>query len=73
MSQPTFHEWKILYAAAMLESDAMQIPQRIEKANGAIHARLHELAEAFPGGRERAELDSAVMYLNRLLGTLYPH
>lgn len=64
MSQPMFpHEWRILYAAAMLESDSTQVWQRIAKADAAIQARLIDLPEISSGQSEREELQSALNYL----------
>lgn len=55
-------EWIKLYAAAMLESDLAQLPQRIERP-GAIRARL-ELSHT--PAAELRELKSALNYLQRL-------
>ena len=67
MSQPIFpHEWRILYAAAMLESDHAQMQLRIEKADAAIQSRLMELPDISSGQSEMKELQSALNYLRRL-------
>jgi hypothetical protein len=67
MSKPQLpHEWKTLYAAAMLETDSTQVPQRIAKADAAIQSRLMELPETSPARSEKAELQSALDYLRRL-------
>jgi hypothetical protein len=67
MSKPRLpHEWKTLYAAAMLEADSTQVPQRIAKADAAIQARLMELPETSSHRSEKAELQSALNYLRRL-------
>jgi hypothetical protein len=67
MSQPIFpHEWRILYAAAMLESDHTQLQHRVEKADAAIQSRLMELPDISSGQSEMKELQSALNYLRRL-------
>lgn len=67
MSQPRFpRDWKVLYAAAMLEGDSTQVPQRIQEADEAIRARLKELPETFSVRSEQAELRSALNYLCRV-------
>jgi hypothetical protein len=62
------HDWKALYAAAMLESDKTQVQHRIEKADGAIRARLLELPNTISASAEKMELQSALAYLCRLKG-----
>lgn len=59
-------EWQALYAAAMLETDTAQLPQRIEMADTAIRARLQQLSESYSVGSEQAELYSALTCLCRL-------
>jgi hypothetical protein len=59
-------EWRMLYAAAMLESDSAQLPFRIETADAAMQARLMELARTSPVHSEKMELQSALDYLRRL-------
>lgn len=67
MSQPVFgHEWRILYAAAMLESDHTQVQQRIGRADAAIQSRLMKLPGISSGQSEMKELQSALNYLRRL-------
>ncbi len=67
MTEPrSSREWKMLYAAAMLESDTKRLQQRIEKADAAIQARLMELPETSSELSEKAELRSALNYLRRL-------
>lgn len=64
MSEPV--DWKTLYAAAMLESDAALVRKRSERAERAIRSRLHELQQALPPKPEEAELNYALKYLRRL-------
>ncbi len=64
MSEPV--DWKTLYAAAMLESDAAFVRKRTERAEQAIRSRLHELQQALPPQPEQAELNYALKYLLRL-------
>ncbi len=59
-------DWQTLYAAAMLEADAMQVNRRIEIAAEAIRARLKELPETYPLRSEQAALRSALNYLHLL-------
>jgi hypothetical protein len=63
------HDWKALYAAAMLESDKTQVQHRIEKADAAIRARLLELPNTISASAEKMELQSALAYLCRLKGS----
>lgn len=62
------HDWKALYAAAMLETDKTQVQHRIEKADAAITARLLELPNTISASAEKMELQSALAYLCRLKG-----
>lgn len=64
MNEPK--DWQTLYAAAMLESDTRVAPQRIEKADAAIRARLRELPESISLNSEQAQLQSALGYLSRV-------
>jgi hypothetical protein len=68
MNEPrSMHEWQLLYAAAMLESDSSQLRSRVEKADQAIRARIRELPKTpAPLGSEQSELLSALYYLSRL-------
>ena len=59
-------EWRILYAAAMLESDSAQLPLRIETADAAMQERLEELLRTSPIHSEKKELQSALGYLRRV-------
>lgn len=67
------HEWKTLYAAAMLESDSTRIQQRVERAATAIRFRLKELSETSVVGSEQRELESALNYLRRVKANLAQH
>ena len=67
MSEPRSpRDWQTLYAAAMLEADAMQARRRIEIATEAIRARLEELPETVSLRSEQAALRSALNYLQRV-------
>ena len=49
MGQPgSPQDWKVLYAAAMLESDNTQVWHRIEAADAAMQARLNRLSAPHP-------------------------
>lgn len=61
MSDP--RDWKVLFAAAMLEGDRTQVGPRIERAEAAIHSRMRELPQKFFVGSEQAELQSALRNL----------
>jgi hypothetical protein len=61
--QNSRQEWKTLYAAAMLESDGMQVWHRIEVADAAMQARLKDLPTTSAVPSERAELQSALHFL----------
>ena len=67
------HEWKTLYAAAMLESDSARVQQRVERAATAIRFRLKELSETSVVGAEQMELESALDYLRRVKANLAQH
>lgn len=56
-------DWRVLFAAAMLEGDSTQVGSRIERAEEAIHARMRELSQKFFVGSEQAELQSALQNL----------
>ena len=65
MSEPSARDWRILFAAAMLEGDNTQLGLRIEKAEAAIQARLTDVAGSFSASEE-ADLYSARQNLQRL-------
>lgn len=56
-------DWRVLYAAAMLESDSTQLWHRIEVADAAMQARLNELPETPSSRSEQMELQSSLSYL----------
>ena len=56
-------DWRVLFAAAMLEGDSTQLALRIERAEQAIQARLRELPETFSVLSEQAELRFALQNL----------
>ena len=62
--------WKVLYTAAMLESDSTQLWNRIEAADAAIQARLNELPESPSIRSEQMELRSSLGYLRCLKNML---
>ena len=67
MSRPKLaRDWKMLYAAAMLESDPKQLRHSIERAIPAIQARFKELEDQTSITLEMAELHSALSYLRRV-------
>jgi hypothetical protein len=66
MSEPMSPQWKILYAAAMLETDKMQLRHRIERADVVMQTRLTELPVMSSIRSEQTELQSALNYLHRL-------
>jgi hypothetical protein len=63
-------EWKMLYAAAMLESDPARFQQRSQIADAAIRARLNQLTETPAVRCEHVELQSALTYLRRVKDSL---
>ncbi len=56
--------WQELYLAALLESDPIQTPERIETARKAIHARLTQREELL-SQRERDQIEDALRALVR--------
>lgn len=66
MGEPHPSDWRTLYAAAMLKGHRTQVPQRIERAEEAIQARLRELPENFSVPSEQADLQSAFQNLSLL-------
>jgi hypothetical protein len=56
--------WKLLYEAALLESDAGKLPERITTAKSAILDRIEEsLTHPLPG--EHRAMDDALRTLRR--------
>jgi len=71
MGQPgSPQDWKVLYAAAMLESDNTQVWHRIEAADAAMQARLNELPGTPSIRSEQMELQSSLSYLRCLKNML---
>jgi hypothetical protein len=64
------HEWKTLYAAAMLEFDGKQLQLRIEQAESAMRQRLTQLERMPSIDSEEMEIRSALDYLRRLRTTV---
>jgi len=64
------HEWKTLYAAAMLEFDGKQLQHRIARAENAMRQRLTQLEKGPSIESEEMEIQSALDYLRRLRTTL---
>jgi hypothetical protein len=61
-------DWKPLYEAALLETDAGKLPQRITTARSAILDRIEEsLTHPRPG--EQRAMDDALRNLRRLAQT----
>ncbi len=58
------NEWEKLYRAAIIETDGSKLEKRIEAAEFAIHARLHEFSLNHGGTRE--ENRAIAEALNRL-------
>jgi len=62
--------WPQLYREALLESDPMKVPLRIEEAHKAIHRRALELWYAgsgrTPRTKEQRDLDAALHFLGLL-------
>lgn len=63
-------DWRMLYTAAMLESDSAQLQAGIAKAHAAMTARLMELPHGRSSSMERRELVSALKYLSCLEASL---
>jgi len=59
-------DWKVLYAAAMLESDRTQQGHRLDVAEAAMHKRLKEVREMSSAEQEKVELQYSFEYLNRV-------
>lgn len=57
--------WRILYTAALTESDPNKLAARIEAARRAIHERLKEIDQ---NDREQEQLDRALHALFTLPG-----
>jgi hypothetical protein len=71
MSQSTLATgWKLLYGAAMLESDGKQLRNRIDRAMNAMQTRLKELEGMSSTSLETAELYATLSYLSRLAACL---
>lgn len=63
----TQNNWPELYQEALLESDPMKVPARIEEAHQAIHRRALELWYAdSPNTKEQRELNTALHFLDLL-------
>ena len=63
-------DWKMLYAAAMRESEGAQLRRRIREADIVIRTRLEELPKASGDRLEKMELQSALDYLGLLKASL---
>lgn len=57
------YEWKVLYRAAMLESDGALVWEKIQSAESALRERLEVLPDSLSFRSERMELESALKYL----------
>jgi hypothetical protein len=58
-------DWKLLYEAALLETDVTKLPERITTARSAILDRIEEsFTHALPG--EHSAMDDALRNLRRL-------
>jgi len=68
MSETTLqNSWAEVYRDALMESDPIKVPVRIEEAYKAIHHRALELWYAGSGDtRERRDLDAALHFLDLL-------
>ena len=60
------YEWKVLYRAAMLESNGASVWEKIQSAESALRERLEVLPDSLSSRSERTELESALKYLNML-------
>jgi hypothetical protein len=69
MSDSTPQDWRILYSAAMLEDDSVQLGPSIENAELAIQERLREVVESFSASEE-SELYTALRVLCRVRAQL---
>jgi len=64
---PIPNNWPQLYREALLESDPLKVPVRIEEAHKAIHRRALELWYAgSPRTKEQRDLDAALHFLGLL-------
>ena len=59
-------DWVELYRSALMELDHGLLPQKIEAANQAIQARIHELLAQKVPNREHLELEDALRNLRSL-------
>jgi hypothetical protein len=63
--------WEEVYAAAVLETDDTNMPNRLHAAKAALDARLHELQLDHGGApEERQAISDALAGLNALRGEL---
>lgn len=59
--------WRVLYQAALFETDTSKQPSRIEEAKSALLSRSRQLFETFPSSDGEAEaIDNALYALHAL-------
>ncbi|MGC2474447.1 MAG: hypothetical protein WA485_08930 [Candidatus Sulfotelmatobacter sp.] len=62
-------DWKILYRAAILETDRTVLPQRVSQAEEAVRARAREIFYAHGTSEEEEALEDALYALRAFRST----
>ena len=69
MTSTRYRDWRMLYRAAMLESDEAVVREKIQTAESALRERLESL-QSLVGWSERKEVEGALKFLNLLKDNL---
>jgi hypothetical protein len=64
------NEWKVLYTAAMLESDRTLVWEKIQMAESALREQLEALPDSLSFRAERMELEGSLNFMNLLKDNL---
>ncbi len=70
--QPKHTDWKILYRAAILETNKSVVPQRVSEAEEAVLARGREIFYGNGDPEEKEALEEA-LYALRAFKTAWQH
>ncbi len=65
--------WRILYRAAILETDRSVLPQRVSEAEEAVRARAREIFYAHGTAEEEEEALEDALYALRAFRTAWQH
>jgi len=65
-------EWQNLYQKAMSEREAERLPERIARAEAAIHSRIRQMRKQKMDGAERQAIDDALRVLRDLKVQHFP-